>query len=354
MGRGGNGRFPADAAETHRRYQFLHRNRVIRVRVIRLHAIAYGLVRADLLPVPLLYPLMNQHLKILSFSLAAVFSASAVADDKPVKLKKKAAIKVAAVKPETIRPASAPQPGFPPSVTAGWTLRDEEGREMQANLLSAHGDMVKIQRIEDAREFDVPISMFDSNTENLIRDWIEEDPEAVDYAIDVKASRELVDSSEFDLAGRSFKRSEWSYKVTLSNKTRNDLTDAQVEYRIVFDDNVSMLRTTPMPGKGVNQQDGQAVDLPDMIFNDEIEFDTPTVETQTYEYKPTKGQRDYLRDEIKGIWIRVVRHGEVIAEYKSNEAAMKDLSWDNEDKVEIRITNKFRDSFEDSDDEVGE
>lgn len=350
MGPRRNGGFPA----TQESDRIFHRDRVIRHQVIRLRAIAYVSVRAELLPVPFDLPPMNRFFPAPVLLFLAMAVQPVIAKEKKPVEKKRKAIKVAAVKPETMRPASAPDPGFPPSVTAGWTLRDEEGREMQANLLSAHGEMVKIQRIEDEREFDVPIDMFDSETETLIRDWIEEDPEAVDFALDVKASRELVDSSEFDLAGRSFKRSEWSYKVTLSNKTRNDLTGAQVEYRIVYDDNVDFLRTTPMPGKGVNQQDGQAVDLPEMDFNDEIEFDTPTVETQCYEYKPTKGKRDYLRDEIKGIWIRVLRHGEVIAEYKSNEAAMNNLSWDNEDKVEIRITNKFRDSFEDSEGEIGE
>lgn len=104
----------------------------------------------------------------------------------------------------------------------------------------------------------------------------------------------------------------------------------------------------------MNQQDGQAVELPDMNFNDEIGFDTHIVETQMYEYKPTRGQRDYLSDEIRGIWIRVVRHGDVIPGYKSGEAPMNNLSWDNERKVEIRITNKLLDSFDDSEEEIGE
>lgn len=188
--------------------------------------------------------------------------------------------------------------------------------------------------------------MFDSETEQMIRHWIEVDPEAVDYSLELRASREMVDSSEFEIAGRYFKKVEWTYHVTLANQTRNELNDAQIEYRIVFDDNVAITRTTAMPGKGKNQQDGQAVDLPGMQFNDEIEFKTPVIETETYEYKPTRGDRDFLRDEVKGIWIRVVRHGEVIAEYKSNQAAMGDLSWDNEDEIEITITNRFRDSFE--------
>jgi hypothetical protein len=104
----------------------------------------------------------------------------------------------------------------------------------------------------------------------------------------------------------------------------------------------------------MNQQDGQAVHIPDMNFNDEIGFDTHTVGTQKYEYKPTRGQRDYLRDEIKGIWIRVVRHGDVIVGYKSSEAPMNNFSWDDEGKVDIRITNKLQHSFDDSEEEIGE
>ncbi len=254
------------------------------------------------------------------------------------KAKAKEPLRLAAVKRDVLRAPSAPP--------AGWTLRDDEGREVEANLVSAHGEIVKIQRLDDEREFDVPISMFDSETEQMIRHWIEVDPEAVDYSLELRASREMVDSSEFEIAGRYFKKVEWTYHVTLANQTRNELNDAQIEYRIVFDDNVAITRTTAMPGKGKNQQDGQAVDLPGMQFNDEIEFKTPVIETETYEYKPTRGDRDFLRDEVKGIWIRVVRHGEVIAEYKSNQAAMGDLSWDNEDEIEITITNRFRDSFE--------
>jgi hypothetical protein len=33
---------------------------------------------------------------------------------------------------------------------------------------------------------------------------------------------------------------------------------------------------------------------------------------------------------------------------------MNNLSWDNERKVEIRITNKLLDSFDDSEEEIGE
>lgn len=277
-------------------------------------------------------------LRGLSFPAVAAASCLLVsvslAEDPPQQNRK---LKVASVDRSKMRSFSAPD--------GAWTLRNDNGQEIQAHLLSAHGETIKIQRVEDEREFDVPISAFDDPTQDRIRNWMEEDPDAISYNIAIKTQRNLVDSSELKTGGKTFKNSKWAYRVTVSNLTRNDLNNAKVEYRIVYDDKVTFSRNVPMPGDGQNRQDGQAVDLPEMAFNDEIEFVTPPVETQTYKYEPTKGEREYAKDEVKGIWVRVVRHDEVIAEYRSNEAFMKSLSWDNEDQVEIKVTNKFRDSF---------
>lgn len=251
--------------------------------------------------------------------------------------KEKERIRMAAVDSDVMKSRRMPDPG--------WTLRDNEGREIQAMLLSAHGEMVKIQRVDDEQQFDVPISMFDPETEGRIRYWIEEDPAAVDYSLSIRADRRLIDESKVEISGREYKKSKWAYNVVIHNKTRNELNGAEVEYRIVYDDNVGILRTTVVPGEGAGQQDGQAIELPKMQFNNEIEFTTPVVELDSYRYDPACGAREQLEDEIRGIWIRVSRHDEIIAEYKSNEAAMSSLSWDNEDEVEIKITNRFKESF---------
>lgn len=47
------------------------------------------------------------------------------------KAKAKEPLRLAAVKRDVLRAPSAPP--------AGWTLRDDEGREVEANLVSAHG-----------------------------------------------------------------------------------------------------------------------------------------------------------------------------------------------------------------------
>ena len=274
------------------------------------------------------------HPSISLLLLSALLTAgTAVSQEKK---KKPETVEMAAVTPAQVRSQAAPE---------GWLLRDEEGREIQANLISVSGDNVLIQRVEDDREFNVPISTFDSRSENVIRQWMYRDPDAIEYSLEIKADKDLVESTSFKIAGREFTTNKWSYTVSIANHSRNDLSDAEVEYRIVYDDQVGFSRTSVMPGAGDGQQEGDEVDLPHMAFNDELEFDTPALETQTYEYVPTKGEREFHKDTVKGIWVRITRRGEVIAEYQSNEAAMGSLSWDNESHEEI----KFRRTFGDED-----
>jgi hypothetical protein len=60
---------------------------------------------------------------------------------------------------------------------------------------------------------------------------------------------------------------------------------------------------------------------------------------------PQRGEREFSRDSVKGLWLRVTKNGEILFEYQSHPGAMASLSWDNEEKTEIRVTNRFRDQF---------
>jgi hypothetical protein len=245
--------------------------------------------------------------------------------------------KVAAVDPKALRAPSAPD--------AVMTLRSVSGQEIEAKLISGTGENVTIERIGDGRQFIVPLANLDNYSNERVRQWMDQGPGAVAFNFSVSATKTLLDSNTFMTAGRDLKSAEWSYRVKVTNLTRNVLNGAQLEYRIVFDDEVEIAKTVVAPGKGANQQDGQLVDLPEMQFNDEIEFDTPPLTLHTYEYVPLRGEREYSRDSIKGLWVRIVKNGVVLFEYQSHPATMASLSWDNEDKLEIRVTNQFRDQF---------
>lgn len=317
-----------------------------RDRVMRLNAIVRMSFRADVSPVkrkphsPIhaVRPLPVRRAILLALALLVPFGAtrrlSAQASDPPAKEKTK---KVAAVDPKVLRAPSAPD--------AVMTLRSVSGQEIEAKLISATGESVTIERVGDGREFVVPLANLDNYTSERVRQWMDRAPGAVAFNFAVTTTKTLVDSNTFMTGGRDLKTAEWSYRVKLTNLTRNLLTGAQLEYRIIFDDEVEITKTVVAPGKGANQQDGQMVDLPELQFNDEIEFDTAPLHLHTYEYVPARGDREFSRDTIKGIWVRILKNGTVLYEYQSNPATMAALSWDNEDKLEIRVTNQFRDQF---------
>ncbi len=83
-----------------------------------------------------------------------------------------------------------------------------------------------------------------------------------------------------------------------------------------------------------------------MSFNERAEFTTPRVELHTYNYAPTRGQREFEKDKLIGIWIRVTKRGQVLDEYQSNVAVMRDLSWDGEEETGIVIRDSFKEEFE--------
>jgi len=273
-----------------------------------------------------------QRFMILSFLLSSGTLTAPVGaqENKPVQ-------KVVAIEKKALVAPIAPERAV--------VLRNISGQEIEAILLSAHGDSVKIQRIDDGVEFVVPVAIFDEFSVRQINNWMESDPEAVNYSVSISTEKNMSDSNTYTTQGRDLKTEKWTYQVTLSNLTRNSLSEAVVEYRIIYDDEVEFVRASASPGKGSNQQEGQTTELPDLEFNDQVQFTTLPVEINDYKYDPIRGERERSRDTIKGIWVRVTKNGKIIGEYQSSPSALASVQWDNEDEIDIQVTNRFRDSF---------
>ncbi|MCB1093238.1 MAG: hypothetical protein KDL87_16985, partial [Verrucomicrobiae bacterium] len=257
------------------------------------------------------------------------------AKPKPIKLA------VAKIAPE-ISPVPEADPGFDfdpnvPSYLRPVRLFNRDGRFLDAQLLSITGNVVTVKRLSDEKQFEVSLENLDEVSTRRVELWMERDPNAIDFSIDITAKKRQAESDSFETLGRVLKTSRWVYDVVITNQSRNELRDAEVEYRIIYDDEVEFVKSSVYPGKGENQQDGQAVPLPPMAFNGRAEFSTPAVDMHTYEYVPLRGEKEYFRDQIVGIWVRVSRQGKVIAEFQSNAASMHNLAWDGEDEIDIVV-----------------
>ena len=225
-------------------------------------------------------------------------------------------------------------------------LFNKDGRFLDARLLAADSSTVTVQRIADNRTFDLEMESLDNASVRRVETWLDRGPETMDFSISFEVKKRMVESDTFSSVGRNFKMMNWVYDVVLTNQSRNELRNATLEYQIVYDDEVNIVRTSAYPGEGKDQRDYQSVDLPPLSYNGRAEFATLPVEMQTYEYEPTRGDREYRRDQIVGIWIRILKQGEIVAEYMSHPAAMEALNWDEDDEIEIIVRDSFKDQFE--------
>jgi hypothetical protein len=226
-------------------------------------------------------------------------------------------------------------------------LYDTDGRLLEARLVSAAGDVITVERSSDKKQFQVPLEKFHDLSQRYIKLWLQRDVEAIDYSLGFVARKRMLEDSDYETAGRTLTTTKWVYDIELTNRTRNELEGAEIEFRIFYDDEVKLQRTTAYPGEGI-EQDGESVALPTLGFNARAEFTTPPIELDTYRYDPTRGEREYRKDQLVGIWLRVAKGDDVIAEHKSNETAMKDFVWDGEETTVIKVTDSFGDEFKDS------
>lgn len=231
-------------------------------------------------------------------------------------------------------------------------LYDVDGRVIEARLVSAAGDVITVERTEDGKEFQIELDRFHHTSRHYIELWLQRDVDAIDYLVDFVVRKRLIDSSDYETLGRSLTTNKWVYDVELTNRTRNELSGTQIEFRIFHDDEVYFVRTTAYPGEGL-QQEGEGVELPELGFNARAEFTTTPVELDTYRYTPSRGDKEYRRDKIVGIWLRLVKNGELVEEYKSNETVMKDFVWDGEEAETITVKDSFADEFKDGQRVVG-
>ncbi|MCB1233723.1 MAG: hypothetical protein KDM91_01470 [Verrucomicrobiae bacterium] len=226
-------------------------------------------------------------------------------------------------------------------------LYSRDGRSIDARLMSASGDRIQIERVADGREFFLSMSDLDSRSADRVQLWMDRDPDAIEFAFDFQVEKRLVTSDTFEYAatGRTIKTAKWVYDVSMTNLTRSDLRNAELEYRIVYDDEVAITRGSAYPGEGRRQMEGGSLELPEVGYNGKAEFTTAPVTIETYEMKPLRGEKEYQRDTVVGLWIRVRKNGEIVHEFQNNAAFMGDLAWDNGEGSPIEVHDRFKDQF---------
>jgi uncharacterized protein affecting Mg2+/Co2+ transport len=139
----------------------------------------------------------------------------------------------------------------------------------------------------------------------------------------------LAERKRFDF-GRSGTNSsvttkeKWGYKVTIENKAFAPVSGLEVQYRqFKFDDQLKGSQLVGVAG---------ATNLPALNTGQKFTFETTPVEIERFELRPgwvwTDESKQKVKDRLAGLWLRVLRDGEVVFEWQNPPDLKTNAKWE--------------------------
>lgn len=210
------------------------------------------------------------------------------------------------------------------------TLTDQQGRTLQADIVSVDGNQVTIRR-DDGQTFTLSLSSLSEADQKWLKDWAaKQDARIPQGGIELQISRGKFDSKKKDDGGGIVVSEEqWGYSVILLNHTNKPLTGLRVEY-ILF------VKPDSEPGK-----DSTASALKQRAGANKIEFLAPhtnaTFRTDTISiykqqlksgyYWTKTGNNAAIRDTLYGVWLRAYVGDQLVDEVCAPETLSKTEKW---------------------------
>ena len=200
-------------------------------------------------------------------------------------------------------------------------FRSLKGQEIIAEIVSAKGDMVTLKK--DDREMETSISIYSPEDQAYIRKWMEANPAAIDYALEIDASKKKIGRMSTPTGYYNRREGTWAYSITLENRSRDTAAGLKLEYRIFKESNVSDSGYPRRPNTVIEKKN--SIDIPDLQTNRSAEITTDSFTLIEISYD---GSYDYT-DELIGILLRVVdSNGKVVAEFKGGTQAITEKKWE--------------------------
>ncbi len=225
--------------------------------------------------------------------------------------------------------------GFPVSARE---FTDSKGRKIEAELVAHSGSNIVINR--SGKEFSVPVAMFSIDDQQFIKNWIEENPNAVrfkfGYYSDLK--RQGISSHGKAPGGMIDDRLKvvpYTYEMILYNKDVAPISDIEVRYEIYVADYVDTNRnafTKLAVGAekvGKIQVIAGSFQVTDPIQpKGRVEFHR-TFDTESYIDRDGGRTDAFANDKVIGVRIRVYKGEKMLSEYEEDEDSnwMKKTSW---------------------------
>lgn len=206
------------------------------------------------------------------------------------------------------------------------TLTDNQGRSIQADVLSVDNDKVKIKRADSGQTFELPLSSLSDDTQKSLRKWaVKAASEIPAGAIVLELSRGVFDSSKQEEVGMTITEEKWGYSVTVSNRAGKPVSGLRFEY-------VLFVKPDNEPGKDskaspLKRSKASATCEP-LAIGAKTTFRTDSIKIYKQKLKPgyiwgKTGNAEAIRDTLHGIWIKAYVGDQLVAEICNPESLAK-------------------------------
>jgi hypothetical protein len=116
----------------------------------------------------------------------------------------------------------------------------------------------------------------------------------------------------------------WGYKVTLENNSFAAVSGLEVQYRqFKLDDTLKGKNLVSVPG---------STKIDSIARGQRVSFDTTPLELEKFELRPdwffADGSKAKTKDRLAGLWLRVLRDGEIIFEFQEPSDLKKNAKWE--------------------------
>ncbi|HEX8310820.1 MAG TPA: hypothetical protein VF614_05845 [Chthoniobacteraceae bacterium] len=145
--------------------------------------------------------------------------------------------------------------------------------------------------------------------------------------LNFSADRTRLDVQRTETGNTNLSKESWGYKVTVENKSFQNLEGLELEYRVFLLEDEARLRERKLKGNP------GAHTIAALKNREKQQFQTIPVEVNKSELKAgwsytNRAIKEKVKDGLGGIWIRVKKDGAIVAEYVNPPALKQRASFD--------------------------
>jgi hypothetical protein len=212
-----------------------------------------------------------------------------------------------------------------PAAAEPRTFTDREGRSITAEIVDTTSSVVRIRR-DDGRLFEIAKSTLSTADLEYVAEW-ERQRDFAFGGIEVATRRARLESDRSNTKSSARHDEVWCYRITIKNGSRARLEGLTAEWRVFYIDDTAKAVRDKLPLKRLNGRTNLGV----LEAGGSTEVETSTVRLQTVERKAGQGGggsgKRKIEDSLEGVWVRVLRGSEVVAEYSSPGSLQKTEAW---------------------------